>query len=137
MKLRGSCFSTFVPLASTHFDITPWNVWPWEGEPRISDTEIGVSALAEVIQLIPALRVIVLQGVKAQEWWEELGALFPEIANHPRFTVLSTYSSGLQALHRCSSEETVRRKADRTATWAQAAELLGAVGRREGGSWRA
>lgn len=111
------------------FDITPWNVWPWDSDPGVADIEIGVSALAKIVQMMPALRVVVLQGGKAQEWWEELYGLFPRIADDPRFAVLSTYSSGQQALHWCSPEETARRKADRTATWTAAAELLNAATR--------
>lgn len=108
------------------FDVSPWNVYPWytDSDPSDRDIERGVATLARVIELMPALRAVLIQGAEPQRWWESLEMLFPTIANDHRFEVVETYSAGWGALGQCSPEESARRKRDRRRAYKAAADLM-------------
>lgn len=108
------------------FDVSPWNMYPWytDSDPTDRDIERGVATLARIIELMPALRAVLIQGTGPQKWWESFEVLFPTIANDPRFEVVGTYSAGWGALGQCSPEESARRKLHRWCAYKTAADLI-------------
>ncbi|MBT2441789.1 uracil-DNA glycosylase [Streptomyces sp. ISL-36] len=81
-------------------DITPWNAYPWyiNRAPTAAEQQAGVAPLKRLIELLPHLRVVLLQGGDAQRTWRRLAKKHPEVAQQTRFEVVSTYHPGRQAL---------------------------------------
>lgn len=114
------------------FSITPWNVSPWYSNTGVSEESLmrGAATVAQIISLMPALRVVLIQGTEALRAWEEYVIPLHSadlLGGSARFSVISTYSSGPGALGRCSSSERRRRQLDRRAAFEQAADLLRAA----------
>lgn len=62
--------------------VLPWNAYPWytPNTATTAELEAGVNALARLVAVAPALRVVLLQGRVAKEAWRLLLRRFPETA---------------------------------------------------------
>lgn len=110
------------------FAVTPWNASPWYSttEPTEESLRRGAASIAMIISLMPAVRVVLIQGVEPLRAWDEY--VVPLYAHTfggtSRFEVVTTYSSGWGALGNCTPEESSRRKLDRRRAYARAGEVL-------------
>lgn len=110
------------------FAITPWNASPWfsGSDPTEESLSRGAASIATVIALMPAVRVVLIQGGEPLRVWDEY--VVPLYAHTfggtSRFEVISTYSSGWGALGNCSVEESRQRKLDRRRAYSDAGDVL-------------
>ena len=82
-------------------DVTPWNTYPWYRtdqqsgltSPQISE---GLEPLHRLIDLMPRLKVVLLQGGEAQMLWKRFSRGAPVLAD--RYTAVGTYHPGRTAL---------------------------------------
>jgi hypothetical protein len=107
-------------------DFLPWNAYPWyiNRAPRGAELEAGVAVLADVVQLLPDMAVVLLQGRDAQAAWRRLGRSWPELAARRGLTVLSTFHPGRQALFHPEPAERKRRAQHRKDTYRATAGAL-------------
>jgi uracil-DNA glycosylase len=80
-------------------EMTPWNACPWftgGPSPTAAELEAGVEPWAQLIGLLPDVRVIMLLGGAAQDGWRRVLRRHPGVvADHAK--VIRTYSPGPQA----------------------------------------
>ena len=110
--------------AGIAFDRTvPWNAYPWyiNRKPLAAEIDAGVDPLLGLIELLPRLRVVMLNGGEAQDVWKRLKKR-PGI--RPDVRVIPTYHTGKQAFIG-SPEVRAERMAHLRAAFAQAAAELG------------
>lgn len=81
-------------------DITPWNAYPWYVNRVLTAAErqAGVEPLLRLIDLMPRLRVVLLQGRDAQDGWKRVVTVRPRLVRDRCLTVVATYHPGRQAL---------------------------------------
>jgi hypothetical protein len=75
-----------------------WNAYPWyiTGGPTVAGQAAAADALAEVIALLPRLRVVVLHGKVAQDAWPKLALRHPAVARGLRtFDTFHTSGQGI------------------------------------------
>jgi hypothetical protein len=82
-------------------DVTPWNAYPWyrhDQKSGLSGQQItqGLPALRRLIDLMPDLQVVLLQGGEAQKLWKRFARMEPRVAG--RYAVVETYHPGRSAL---------------------------------------
>lgn len=77
----------------------PWNVYPWyiNRKPNANQIARGASVLAELIDLLPYLRVVMLHGDDAVAGWKKLIRFHPEAINNRCLHVIDTYHTGNRA----------------------------------------
>lgn len=109
----------------TPADLTPWNAYPWYINRSPSDEEIAEASptLTGLIDLMPNLEIVLLQGRDAQAAWKVALAAQPALRRR-RLEVFETYHPSVQALHVKSVEERERRVQHRIDTWQQVGEWL-------------
>lgn len=113
----------------TPTDLTPWNAYPWYRHdqtsgltsPQISE---NIEPLRQLISLMPALRVVLLQGGEAQTLWHRFTHQHPGIAG--RYTAVATYHPGRTALRHPDPAERARRSTRRVQAFHEVAALLNA-----------
>jgi hypothetical protein len=85
----------------TPADLTPWNAYPWYRHDQSSGlrspqiTE-GLDPLARLIDVMPKLEVVLLQGGEAQTLWKRFARKQPRVA--ARYAAVETYHPGRTAL---------------------------------------
>lgn len=81
-------------------DTIPWNAYPWyiNRAPNAEERKAGVAVPARLLGLLPRLEVVFLQGGDAQECWRRLEKAHPHLVEPGRYSVVSTYHPGRQAL---------------------------------------
>lgn len=81
-------------------DITPWNAYPWyiNRAPTGAERQAGVDPLVRLIELLPRLRVVFLQGNDAKDTWRRVLTRYPTIERTRGLTTVATYHPGQQAL---------------------------------------
>jgi hypothetical protein len=108
-------------------DLTPWNAYPWyiNRKPNAAEREAGVEPLRRLVDLLPRLTVVLLQGGDAQDVWRRLDRRHPDLTSSRALTVVSTYHPGRQALW--SPDPTVRdrRREQRMEAYRRVARSLG------------
>jgi hypothetical protein len=75
-----------------------WNAYPWyiTGGPTVAGQDAAADALAEVIALLPRLRVVVLHGKAAQAAWPKFALRHPVAARGIRtFDTFHTSAQGI------------------------------------------
>ncbi|MEV4990191.1 uracil-DNA glycosylase [Pseudarthrobacter sp. LMD1-1-1.1] len=85
----------------TPADLTPWNTYPWYRHDqssglRSSQITEGLAPLGRLIELMPNLEVVLLQGGEAQTLWKRFTRKHPRIAT--QYTAVGTYHPGKTAL---------------------------------------
>ncbi|MHB8059577.1 MAG: uracil-DNA glycosylase family protein [Gaiellaceae bacterium] len=104
--------------------MTPWNAYPWGNDRKLDAAEltVGLDPLLKLLQLLPRVRVVMLNGGKAQDLWKKLRAEQPGIA--AAYHVLSTFHTGNQAFI-CPPKEREERMAHLRANFSLARDMLG------------
>lgn len=102
----------------TPADFTPWNAYPWYINTAPKPVQIAEAAptLLGLIDLMPALEVVLLQGRHAADAWRVALATQPQLRAR-RLEVFETYHPSNQALHTNVPGERERRRKHRIDTW--------------------
>jgi hypothetical protein len=111
----------------TPMDLTPWNAYPWYRHDQTSgltsrQISEGIEPLRQLISLMPALRVVLLQGGEAQTLWRRFTRQHSDIGG--RYTAVATYHPGRTALRHPDPAERARRSARRVQAFHEVAALL-------------
>jgi hypothetical protein len=82
-----------IPVA----ELLPWNAYPWyiNRKPSGAELDAAAGALKRLIDLAPALEVVMLHGGDAQAGWRRFARQFPATAN--RMAPAKTYHTSRQA----------------------------------------
>jgi hypothetical protein len=117
---------SFIDVGIDARDVTPWNAYPWyiNRAPNASERQAGVDPLLRLLQLLPQLKVVLLQGRDAQDTWRRLTKQCPEKIEQRQFQLVRTYHPGRQALW--SRDPAVReaRAQDRVQAYFRVADAL-------------
>ncbi|HEX9350495.1 MAG TPA: uracil-DNA glycosylase family protein [Gaiellaceae bacterium] len=105
--------------------MTPWNAYPWyiNRKPNAAELTTGLDPLRRLLDLLPRLRVVMLNGGDAQTLWRKFAAAQPLTA--ASYLVLPTYHTAKQAFIG-TKDVRAARMADLRAKFAVAGELLNA-----------
>lgn len=108
-------------------EIVPWNVYPWyiNRAPKAIELEAGVEPLKRLIDLMPALEVVMLHGGSAQDGWKRLIRRYPRLVATRNLRVIATYHTSRQAFWHPDAEVREARKEHLRASFDQAAHILG------------
>lgn len=81
-------------------DITPWNAYPWyiNRAPTSRERQAGVDPLLRLLELLPRLQVVFLQGNDAKDTWHRVLGRDPTVERTHRLTTIATYHPSRQAL---------------------------------------
>lgn len=62
----------FGAVGVTPHDITPWNAYPWyiNRKPIAAELDAGAAVLRNLLELLPNLKIVLLQGNEAHSVWE-------------------------------------------------------------------
>jgi Uracil DNA glycosylase superfamily. len=109
----------------TPADFTPWNAYPWFIDRNPTDAELldASPTLVGLLELLPNLVVVMLQGGQAQAAWRIALEAQPSLRRR-RLITLETYHPSVQALRTPSPEERARRIQHRIDAWREASEIL-------------
>jgi hypothetical protein len=104
--------------------MTPWNAYPWyiNRKPDAGELAAGLDPLGRLLELLPRLRVVMLNGGDAQSLWRKFTAAYPRLA--ASYHVLPTYHTARQAFIG-TREVRDGRMADLRSKFAKAGQLLG------------
>jgi hypothetical protein len=118
-------FELMTSVGLTLADFTPWNAYPWFIDRAPTDAELrdASSTLVGLLDLLPDLEVVLLQGHEAQSAWRIALEAQPAIRRR-RLIMLETYHPSPQALWHKSPDERARRTQHRLDAWREAAEIL-------------
>lgn len=106
-------------------DFLPWNAYPWyiNRAPTRVELEEGAAALRGLIEILPKLEIVMLQGIHARDVWRMALEQDPGLYRR-RLFVLETCHPSNQALRARTAEERQRRREHRLCVWSIAGELL-------------
>jgi hypothetical protein len=79
-------------------EMVPWNAYPWfiNRRPRTGELDAGIEPLRRLVELLPRLRVVMLNGIDAQTAWRRYARRHP--ATVQSLVVIATYHTSPQAL---------------------------------------
>jgi hypothetical protein len=106
-------------------DVIPWNAYPWyiNRKPSLDQLRAATPTLLGLVDLLPKLEVVVLQGEDAQAAWR-IALQERPVLRRRRLEVFETYHPSVQALQSADPSERQRRVQERAHTWREAAEWL-------------
>lgn len=107
-------------------EIVPWNAYPWfiNAKPNKSQLAAGTKPLRQLLELLPALRVVLLFGGDAQAAWTLFQSEHRSYLRRRGIEALPTYHPSRQALQHPSQVERNRREDHLRAALTHAAELI-------------
>lgn len=116
----------FAKVGVTPADITPWNAYPWyiNAAPKPAQLDAGIDPLVRVLDLMPRLRVVLLQGKDAQIGWARLAKRYPSRARRIEH-VIATLHPSRQALRHPDPDVRRARTEHRTDAYRQLSTILG------------
>jgi len=106
--------------------LTPWNAYPWyvNRAPSSAELDAGVATVLHLVDLMPQLRVILLQGKDAQNAWARVIRHRPALVDERQLRIIETFHPSRQALFVADLDERARRVERRRAAFAELAEIL-------------
>jgi hypothetical protein len=109
----------------TPADFTPWNAYPWYINAAPTDEQIAEAAptLLGLIELLPDLEVVLLQGNEAANAWRVAVEAQPSIRRR-RLQAFETFHPSVQALQTSKPGERERRIQHRLKTWRDVGDWL-------------
>jgi hypothetical protein len=118
-------FEMMTSVGLTSADFTPWNAYPWyiNRAPTNDELRDASPSLVGLLDLLPDLELVLLQGNEARSAWRIALDEQPAIRRR-RLITLETYHASPQALWHKSPNERARRTQHRSDTWREAAEIL-------------
>jgi hypothetical protein len=92
--------------------VLPWNAYPWyiNRAPRAVERDQGAVVLGNLIDLLPDLRVVLLQGNDAADVWRRLLKRRPSLLAERRLAVAKSIHPGRQALWTRDADQVAARK---------------------------
>lgn len=80
--------------------VLPWNAYPWyiNRAPRAAEREQGAAVLADLIDRLPDLLIVLLQGNDAVDTWRRLEKAHPTLVKERKLQVVESIHPGKQAL---------------------------------------
>ena len=108
-------------------DLLPWNAYPWyiNRKPSAGELLLGLPTILRLLELAPAIQVVVLQGADAQAAWRLLERHHSQALRTRRLAVVETHHPSRQALFTPDSAEQERRRARRFEAFRDVAAALG------------
>lgn len=108
------------------FDLLPWNAYPWyiNRAPTGEQLDAGVETILHLLDHLPRLQVILLQGGDAQKAWRRVLRRRPTIVRERSLSTIQTYHPSPQALWSPVPEERERRIARRRDSFRELAVQL-------------
>ena len=108
-------------------DLTPWNTYPWYRQDQksgLTSQQItqGLDPLRRLIDVMPALRVVLLQGGEAKTLWKRFARSHPHIAR--KYNFVETYHPGRTALRHPDPEVRAAREARRVQAFCEVRDAL-------------
>ena len=141
---RGSgflCIENDDPTAERQFElfdqygisprlVLPWNAYPWyiNRAPRAIERDAGAVVLGELIDLMPHLRVVLLQGNDASDVWRRLISRRPTLCDDRALEIVQSIHPGRQALWTSDPVERQGRLDRQKSAFERIAEILGTTG---------
>lgn len=112
-----------------HDSLMVWNTYPWYINRKPSSAEIdrGLEPLRRVVELCPALRVVMAHGGAAQTAWRRFCLLNPDLV--ASITTIETYHTSRQALFHKDPDVRAQRERKLTDDFRRAADLITAARR--------
>ncbi|NEM90881.1 uracil-DNA glycosylase [Galbitalea soli] len=106
--------------------VLPWNAYPWyvNRAPSAAELEAGAEVIVELLELLPELRVILLQGRDAEAGWKRAARRLPAPIEERGVRVVATIHPGRQALFTPDCVERARRVAHQESAFAEVRELV-------------
>lgn len=107
-------------------DVLPWNAYPWyiNAAPNAEQSAAGAHVLIDLLELLPDLQVVLLQGRDAERSWKRAVKLSPRLGVTEHLTVLATIHPGRQALFHPDKDERERRITHQEQTFRAVASVL-------------
>lgn len=106
--------------------VLPWNAYPWyfNRKPTSAELDAGAEVIVELLDLLPDLRVVLLQGRDAEAGWKKVARRLPAPIEDRGVSVLATIHPGRQALFTPDRHERARRVEHQEATFLQVGVLV-------------
>lgn len=107
-------------------DVTPWNAYPWyiNRAPTTTEKVEGARVMRLLLDLLPNLEVVFLQGADAAETWRKLERIDPDVARKRDMLVIKSFHPSQQALWHKDPLERSRRKEARREAYRQLGSVL-------------
>ncbi|WP_327003056.1 uracil-DNA glycosylase [Dactylosporangium sp. NBC_01737] len=107
-------------------DLMPWNAYPWyiNRKPTAAELDAGVEPLVRLLDLLPRLTVVLLQGGDARSTWHRLTRRRPDLVADRHLTVIGTHHPGRQALWSADPAVREQRQQHRLDAYQQVAGAL-------------
>ena len=79
-------------------EMVPWNAYPWfiNRRPKTGELDAGIEPLRRLVELLPRLRVVMLNGTDAQTAWRRFARRHAGTVQS--LVVIATYHTSRQAL---------------------------------------
>lgn len=108
-------------------DLTPWNAYPWyiNRSPKTTELEAGLPTILRMMELMPDVRVVLLQGSEAKRSWKMLNRHHSREIVDRQLVAVETYHPSRQALFTPDPIEQKRRAARRFEAFEEVAKVLG------------
>ena len=81
-------------------DVLPWNAYPWyiNAAPGSAQLDEGAAVLCALIDMLPDLRVVLLQGKESEAAWKRVLRLRPSLPADRNLAVAASIHPSRQAL---------------------------------------
>lgn len=81
-------------------DVLPWNAYPWyiNAAPGSAQLDAGAAVLCALLDMLPDLWVVLLQGKEAEDGWKRVLRLRPALVGDRNLTVAVSIHPSRQAL---------------------------------------
>ena len=105
-------------------ELLPWNAYPWyiNRKPTVDELDAATGALKRLIDLAPALKVVMLHGGDARTGWRRFVRRYPAAAKG--LVTVETYHTSRQAFWHKDPAVRLQRRAKLSADFVHVADLL-------------
>jgi hypothetical protein len=107
-------------------DVLPWNAYPWyiDRAPRADELEIGAAVMVNLFDLLPELKVVLLQGNEAVAAWKRVLKRWPGVIEERGLEVVESIHPGPQALWTTDENERRARRVKQQRAYKRVARVL-------------
>lgn len=122
-------FMLFESAGISPRQVLPWNAYPWyiNRQPTAAELDAGAEVIVELLDLLPDLRVVLLQGRDAEAGWKKVVRRLRGPIENRGITVFATIHPGRQALFTPDRDERVRRVTHQEETFRRVGSIAAAV----------
>lgn len=107
--------------------VLPWNAYPWfiDRAPNAEERNAGAKVLCELIDLLPGLKAVLLQGGAAVDVWKRVAKLRPTLATDRGLLVVESIHPSRQSLWTPDKTEYAARLDKQRRAFEQLAHVVG------------